>query len=494
MIDVRDANNNIVQVDNPTFAKQQETIDEIKLVARQATLDSLLNAINTLNTKIDTLQTELNQKLEPNQSVNVGNFPATQNVAGSVSVSNHPTQITGFNLETTQALIRQELESIDNRIATLDLNTDQIENYQQNMITAINELKAELQLKADLAETQPVNVQNQISGFALATKQDEMLAAFKAEDSAGVSGDIGIVILAQRRDSDSSGVDVDGDYATLKMDENGRLKVASQPANYPTLQGNIVANNGTFPFNVERISNVVLSVILAGVTNGAFTFEYSPNSTNGTDGNWFVVQVVRSNANTIETATGNLSATPTYGWEVSTNGYKWFRVRATGGTFGTATWIAQPAPFATEPIPAIGSHGISGTVTTTLSANQVITPVPQTGQGSSTAHVRLSTADTNLVSVKNGAGVINTMILSNLSASFKFFKLYNKASAPVIASDSALITKVIPMPPNTTLTITGGAFGDRQAMGIAYAITNAVGLTDTTAIGANEVTVSIQYT
>ncbi|MTV47157.1 hypothetical protein, partial [Streptococcus pneumoniae] len=71
MIEVRDANNAIIQIDNPTQTKQQELIDAIVL----------------LNSKLDALQTELNQKLESGGSVNVGNFPSP---------------ISGFNLEVTQ--------------------------------------------------------------------------------------------------------------------------------------------------------------------------------------------------------------------------------------------------------------------------------------------------------------------------------------------------------------------------------------------------------
>lgn len=44
-----------------------------------------------------------------------------------------------------------------------------------------------------------------------------------AEDSAHVSGDIGTEMLAVRRDTPVSGVDADGDYATLNVDANGRL-------------------------------------------------------------------------------------------------------------------------------------------------------------------------------------------------------------------------------------------------------------------------------
>jgi hypothetical protein len=48
-----------------------------------------------------------------------------------------------------------------------------------------------------------------------------------AEDAAHASGDIGKFILAVRHDADTSMVDADGDYAPLQVDENGNLKVVA---------------------------------------------------------------------------------------------------------------------------------------------------------------------------------------------------------------------------------------------------------------------------
>ena len=104
------------------------------------------------------------------------------------------------------------------------------------------------------------------------------------------------------------------------------------------------------------------------------TFEFSNNSTNGTDGNWYGIQVVRTNANTVETATGVLAATPAYAWEASVNAYKWVRVRATAHTSGTAAYIIKQGTYATEPIPAIqvtGTQPVSGSLTTVTTVTTV---------------------------------------------------------------------------------------------------------------------------
>jgi len=48
-----------------------------------------------------------------------------------------------------------------------------------------------------------------------------------AEDSAHTSGDVGLQILAVRQDTLAASVDADGDYASLKVDADGRLYVAA---------------------------------------------------------------------------------------------------------------------------------------------------------------------------------------------------------------------------------------------------------------------------
>ena len=178
-----------------------------------------------------------------------------------------------------------------------------------------------------------------------------------------VDGSPGITMFGKRRDSDTTSV-ADGDLNTLNMDEEGRLKVASKPASYTPTIGSVISAATTIPINTERFSNLMIHC--AGTFAGAnCTFEGSLNSTNGTDGNWFAVQAIRSNANTIETSTGVLAAAPAYAWELSVNALKYFRIRATAWTSGTQVWTMTPGTYATEPIPGAqvsGTQPVSGTV------------------------------------------------------------------------------------------------------------------------------------
>lgn len=197
-----------------------------------------------------------------------------------------------------------------------------------------------------------------------------------AEDTPHTSGDAGTLMLAVRHDSDQPTAD-DGDYTTLKLDEAGRLKVATQPGSMAAVTGSIAAAGGTVAINVARASNVTITMAATALVGHNATFEYSNNSTDGVGGNWYAVQVARSNANTAETATGVLAATPVYGWEASVNGYKWFRVRAVAHTSGSADYILQPGTYATEPLPVVQ---VTGAQAVTLAALPVIV-----GQGAESA-------------------------------------------------------------------------------------------------------------
>lgn len=194
-------------------------------------------------------------------------------------------------------------------------------------------------------------------------------------DDPSVGNEYGIVSLGVRYDDEASPVSDNGDLHPMVFNSQGRLKVSTMPGVYDAVSGNLTTLAQTLAIDVTRSSNVVLHVKNTGTSAmaaGAFTFEGSLDSTNGTDGTWFAIQVVRSNANTIELASGTLSlAAGTglgYSWEASVNAYNWVRVRCTTTvtTNSIATWRIQRGSYATEPIPAIQTHAVSGTVTSNI--------------------------------------------------------------------------------------------------------------------------------
>lgn len=317
-------------------------------------------------------------------------------------------------------------------------------------------------------------------------------AAVKAEDSAHVSGDSGIPLLALRASADTVTTSNDGDYANLKTDEEGRLKVASKPASYADITGDITAiqatintpvAGGTVSGDVSRASNVMMfcTGTFAGVN---CTFEGSLEPTG--DANWFAVQAVRSNANTIETTTGALSAQPAYAWELSVNALARVRVRATARTSGTQSWRFKLGTYATEPIPAAqatATQPVSGTVTATVTP-----PAP------ATPYFVNSAASTNGALILTGTSSLHAFYATNTGASAAYVKLYNKATAPTVGTD--VPEMIIPVPAAVSgvpgvASLPMGFLGFRFALGLGIAITGAAADTDTTAVAAGQVKVKL---
>lgn len=277
----------------------------------------------------------------------------------------------------------------------------------------------------------------------------------------------------------------DGQVDALSMNPDGRLRVASKPGFFPTVSAELATVGQAIPVDVIDASNVVLhakNTGTAAMAAGAFIFEASLDSTTGTDGTWFAIQAVRSNANTIELATGTLAlainAGTVYSWELSVNAFRWFRVRCTTATTANsiATWTIVRGTYATEPIPAIQNHGITGAVT--------VTPTTPT------LNTINSAASTNATIVKNAASTLYDAQVFNASAAKVFVKYYNKATAPVPGTDLPIL--VIPCDAGSMATPSFGTMGYRFSAGIGVAITAGAASNDTAAV-ATGVLVSSSY-
>lgn len=345
----------------------------------------------------------------------------------------------------------------------------------------------------------PVEIQNTALG-GIDDKLSTLLSYHLPEDSPSVSGDRGMPALYVRQAADSVSTSADGDYTLGKVDEEGRIKVASKPASYADITGDITAvqatigtpvAGGTVSGDVSRASNVMMfcTGTFAGIN---CSFEGSIEATG--DKNWFSVQAVRSNANTIETATGALSAQPVYAWELSVNGLKRIRVRATARTSGTQSWRFVLGTYATEPIPAAqvsATQPVSGTVTATVTAGTVSPVVP------ATPYFVNSAASTNGALILTGTSGLQSFYATNTGATAAFVKLYNKATAPTVGTDVPEMIVYVPaavagVPGVATLPI--GFAGFRFALGLGIAITGAVADSDTTAVAAGQVKVKLSRT
>lgn len=166
---------------------------------------------------------------------------------------------------------------------------------------------------------------------------------------------------------------------------------------------------------------------------------------------------------------------------------------------GTVT-TTPPSNASTNVAQFGGSNAVTGTGASgagiprvTVSNDSSLQPIPATSGGLSISRV-LSAASTNATSVKASAGQVYSIYAHNTNASPRFLKLYNKASAPTVGTDTPVLT--LPIPGNASgagFVLDTGGMGIAFATGIALAITGAVTDADTTAVALNEVVVNLLY-
>lgn len=110
------------------------------------------------------------------------------------------------------------------------------------------------------------------------------------------------------------------------------------------------------------------------------------------------------------------------------------------------------------------------------------------GISSGTALHRItSAASTNITLVKNSASKLVGGFVKNRVATERFLKIYDKASAPVLASDVPVFIIALTQNQQVSFEDILGSRGHTFVNGIAYSITGAIANNDTTAVAANDV-------
>ena len=154
---------------------------------------------------------------------------------------------------------------------------------------------------------------------------------------------------------------------------------------------------------------------------------------------------------------------------------------------------ATPLPFTSNQLPAaLGQGTMAQSQKVVLASDQSAVPIkdaPQTSGGYPFGGRVLSAATTNATNIKGSAGQVYVIALGN-NSTIAYLKLYNKATAPVVGTDTPLATYRIPA--NGTLNIAFRA-GKIFTTGISYAITGAAADSDTTAVAANQISGSIEF-
>lgn len=136
----------------------------------------------------------------------------------------------------------------------------------------------------------------------------------------------------------------------------------------------------------------------------------------------------------------------------------------------------------------------TGTTTQPVSiAATVTTSSVPAASGGLTASKLISAASTNATSVKASAGQLYNVQAFNTNAAARFLKIYNKASAPTVGTDTPVAVYLLPGASAGAGCVIEISNGLALGSGLAFAITTGIADSDTGAVGANEVVVNLQY-
>jgi len=124
----------------------------------------------------------------------------------------------------------------------------------------------------------------------------------------------------------------------------------------------------------------------------------------------------------------------------------------------------------------------------------VIKPIPGTYANGipvqTTNYFLSSAASTNATCLKNSPGTIYSLFIHNNSGSARYLRLYDKASAPVVGTDTPIA--IIQVTPSVSKEMCL-AHGITFRTGIAFALTNGGDLTNSTAVAADAIHLHIDY-
>lgn len=102
---------------------------------------------------------------------------------------------------------------------------------------------------------------------------------------------------------------------------------------------------------------------------------------------------------------------------------------------------------------------------------------------SAVARLMSSAATTNATSAKASAGDVFTIVGENVAATVLYLKLYNKATAPTVGTDTPFLTLALKATSPFSFTFPALYF----STGIAYALTVGAADADTTAVAAGDI-------
>lgn len=116
---------------------------------------------------------------------------------------------------------------------------------------------------------------------------------------------------------------------------------------------------------------------------------------------------------------------------------------------------------------------------------------PIAGAGGLLAAPIITAATTNPTVVKAAPGRVFGLSLTNKSAAYRYFKLFNKATAPTVGTDAA--QAVYSVPPGASLSVSLADIGMSFTLGIGYCITAGPTNADVVVVAAEDLVGTLHY-
>lgn len=303
------------------------------------------------------------------------------------------------------------------------------------------------------------------------------MANISVKDSSNNVVSIPITPIGQQASANSVSMVVASDQSTIPVKVAMGLPSGANTVGAVTQSGtwNITVNTG-LPTGANTIGAVTFASalptganVVGGVTQSG-TWNVSVNTG------------LPTGANTIGAVASIVAALP-----AGTNTLG--SVKLTDGTNVPAAKAASTAAIATDPSLVVALSPNSPIPTGTNNIGGVFNKA--TTAGGLTGSRILSAASTNATSVKASAGQAYLLDIGNNGAADAYFKLYNKASAPTVGTDTPVATIYLPKGAARTINLTD--LGVVFSTGIAYAITGVGTDADTTAVAAAQVVGLLGY-
>jgi len=344
------------------------------------------------------------------------------------------------------------------------------------------------------------NVSGTISlptGASTAANQSTANASLSSIDGKITACDTGAVVIASGTITLPVGASTAANQATeiaslasidgkITAVNTGAVVISSGTITTVTTVGTVssvsAVTPGTGATNLGKAEDAAHTTADVGVMGLAVRTD-TPANRSGTDGDYEPLQMSAGRLWTSSTITSAIPGTS------ATSLGKAVDAVAGGSDTGVASLAVRlDTPAAITP--AAGDY----TPLRVNSLGQLHVRTAATATGGATPGKLISAASTNATSVKASAGTLFALCAFNTNAAVRYLKLYNKASAPTVGTDTPVM--VFAIPGNTA----GAGFvvpipsqGIAFSTGIAFALTTGAADSDTGAVSANENIVTYAY-